>query len=308
MELFNQSNIVYEILKNSDDKILLKNSKVNKLFNYISNIIFKSRCPDECSFVIADSNKLKYFKSKKLIRLKLKLFPKWNLLNLYNLEHLDFNYFNFIENIPSEIDCLNLKILEISDHRDIYISSNLYNLINLNRLKLSDCSIYELPDNINNLVNLEELYFHNNQMEILPENFKGLKKLEILSITYNNIFDIKSICSLTNLRQLNLETNNIEKIPNDIIKLQFLSKLNLSHNYITYIPDSLKELQNLRDLNLFSNSITRIPVQLCEINDLELDISENYIEYIPKEFNYSTVTIYNYTNYGNRKICFGDYL
>ena len=88
----------------------------------------------------------------------------------------------------------------------------------------------------------------------------------------------KEIEVLTNLKELDLEKNNISEIPKEIGKLKNLKVLNLDSNNISKIPKEIGNLSNLTRLQLQGNWITKIPEELDKLPKLELlDISGNPI-------------------------------
>ncbi|MDP5275297.1 leucine-rich repeat domain-containing protein [Chengkuizengella axinellae] len=95
----------------------------------------------------------------------------------------------------------------------------------------------------------------------------------------NNITEIKSLNSLTNLTTLNLSWNVITNISN-LNSLTNLTTLDLFWNFITDV-ESLESLKNLTSLDLSWNKITDI-ISLGNLTNLEtLNLECNLIEEIP---------------------------
>jgi internalin A len=66
-------------------------------------------------------------------------------------------------------------------------------------------------------------------------------------------------CSLTNLTQLDLYSNQITKIPEAITQLTNLTQLNLGGNQITKIPEAIESLPKLKELDLRENPLPISP-------------------------------------------------
>ncbi len=81
------------------------------------------------------------------------------------------------------------------------------------------------------------------------------------------------------LKTLNLSSNKIEFLPNEISLLIKLENLNLSENLLVQLPSSVGQLKNLKQINLSKNNIRSIPKELCQIQLLDhLDLSSNKID------------------------------
>ncbi len=195
----------------------------------------------------------------------------------------------------------------------------------------------EIPLDIFELEHLEILNLRNNKIKEIPEQIFKLKKLEHLDLIGNQI-DLSNIrlaiVQLPNLKFLKLtwdinktlphwfnditnlgldiSTNQLTKIPEDIANLKninFLSlwwnlseplpprldfleqlKLDISGNQLTNLPESLGLLANLTELDLSYNQLTELPDFVTQLTKLtELDLSYNQLTKLPK-------TIGNLTN------------
>ena len=185
-------------------------------------------------------------------------FPE-TFFNLTSLEKLDLEY-NQIEMLPESIGDLSL----------------------LKELSLRGNYLEELPKSLINLKHLKELDLRDNKLERIPPSLSKIESLNILieSITYKNekiyvkkgklylanrdikdIFEIKGLDKLKNLRELNLFGNEILEIKNleNLINLEILD---LRKNNIKEIK-GLENFKYLYDLNLNYN-------QILEIKGLEM--------------------------------------
>lgn len=124
----------------------------------------------------------------------------------------------------------------------------------------------------------------------------------------------KSIFNFTSLRALNLKSNNIDRIFDDIGRLEKLNILNLANNRIVELPYSFEKLIYLEDLDLSNNdfdsiyidfskyshlaifkagrnNLKKLPPGLGECSSLEeLDLSMNRIQNIDKIGHLSKLT------------------
>ena len=93
----------------------------------------------------------------------------------------------------------------------------------------------------------------------------------------------EEIGKLKNLRKLDFNWNKISKIPDAIRDLTSLEVLNLSYNQISEIPNTITKLTNLKQLYIRRNKISEIPDAITKLTNLtELYISHNQISEIPR--------------------------
>ena len=118
----------------------------------------------------------------------------------------------------------------------------------------------------------------------MPESLSELTNVTQLDLSENEIQKFPEFLSkLTNLIQLDLSDNEIQKFPESLSELTNLTQLNLSENAIQKFPESLSELTNLTQLNLSYNSIKEFPESLSELTNLtQLNLSYNNIKEFPE--------------------------
>jgi len=122
----------------------------------------------------------------------------------------------------------------------------------------------------------------------IPENLLYLKHLEILDLPYNYIEKIPDdIEKLENLRYLSLYGNeipqNIAEWYGTLHKLTLLEYLELSSMKIRNVPAQFGYLKNLRYLDLSDNNIKRLPDEIGNLRNIEyLDLSNNKINSLPE--------------------------
>jgi Leucine-rich repeat (LRR) protein len=104
-----------------------------------------------------------------------------------------------------------------------------------------------------------------------------------LSLTNKKIVSLAGIYllpeqTLSTLKILYLDNNQITAIPDAIGNLTNLQKLSLRDNKITTIPDAIGRLTNLQFLYLDNNQITEIPDAIDSLTELlKLDLSNNQL-------------------------------
>ena len=123
---------------------------------------------------------------------------------------------------------------------------------------------------------------------------------KILDLTSNKLTKIpQEIQYLTQLQVLCLSNNQITEIPEEIQYLTQLHSFDLSDNLITKIPKEIRYLMQLQALFLSDNLIKEIPQEIKYLTQLqELYLDDNKITEIPKEIKYLTQlqTLWLYSN------------
>lgn len=82
----------------------------------------------------------------------------------------------------------------------------------------------------------------------------------------------KEICSLTDLRILDLSENSIQSLPAEIQNLTNLVEINASKNQIVNLPAEIGKLSNLKRLSLQDNPIQKLPSSLKTLKLELLDL------------------------------------
>jgi hypothetical protein len=116
----------------------------------------------------------------------------------------------------------------------------------------------------------------------LPLKLFELNSLTYLNLTGNKLVDIpKEIGQLTSLTGLYLGYNQLVNIPKEIGQLSSLTKLYLYNNQLVAIPKEIGQLSSLTKLYLWINQLTSLPIELMQLRQVEINYSNNLIEYIP---------------------------
>ena len=164
-------------------------------------------------------------------------------------------------------------------------------LHSLKKIKLTNRTdsihkIESIPYGIGYLENLFKLNLENNDISYISPQIGKLVNLEILNLRGNRISSIpEELYNLTNLLKLDLSLNDITFISPKISNLIKLTELNLAANVLKYYPIEIYNLPKLITLNLRANFITLVPNPNKFVNLIELNLSNNKISKLPKNFN-----------------------
>jgi Leucine-rich repeat (LRR) protein len=190
------------------------------------------------------------------------------LFEIGAIEYLDINGFGNSHNTELPIyisNCVNLKTLEIN-----------YNN-----------SLRTIPAWIVNLKSLEHFVFKGTSIRDIPDWLGSFASLIELDLSENKILDSipDSICSLKNLRKLNLNSNNIAKLPEDIGCLKHLENLDIKGSNIESLPESIGNLLSLITMDCSGNKIKTLPKCITNLTVLKkLDANNNIIQRLPNDF------------------------
>ncbi|XP_067825528.1 volume-regulated anion channel subunit LRRC8D-like [Heptranchias perlo] len=177
-----------------------------------------------------------------------------------------------IGNINGEKSVLELEFLkELRYLKVLHINSNLS--------KIPFNVLYVAP-------HLVELSILNNKNKLaMLHNLGSMVNLARLDLQSCDLEKIpQGIFSLSNLQELNLQGNELTTIDEieGLLRLRRLSSFNLSFNRIQSIPDTINFIGNLERFNASNNQIETLPNTLFTIQKLHhLDISNNRLTEIP---------------------------
>jgi internalin A len=130
----------------------------------------------------------------------------------------------------------------------------------------------------------EQLDLYRGGFQIVPPEIGSLTALKRIHLERNEITHLpESIGNLINLEYLELHTNQITHLPESIGNLINLEYLELHTNQITHLPESIGNLAKLKYLYLHNNKITHLPESIGNLKNLEhLDLDNNIISCIPE--------------------------
>ncbi|KOX78634.1 Leucine-rich repeat-containing protein 40 [Melipona quadrifasciata] len=174
------------------------------------------------------------------------------------LTNLDLSYNNLIE-LPIGMGYLvRLLSLDLSHNMLRELPPDLTNMRALQKLNASYNQLEMLPP-LGELRKVETVILHSNKLTTFPD-MSGCTLLRILHLADNNITEIDMSCleGVGQLKTLTLGNNQIEIIPEEIIKLVYLEIFDLSHNKLTLIPKYIGLMPNLKQFVIDGNDIKNV--------------------------------------------------
>jgi len=144
--------------------------------------------------------------------------------------------------------------------------------------------IIELDEDINfNNLNIESLIMPNMKLNNFPDVNK-LKKLTKVYVCGNNLETLPdSILKLEHLKCLNVCNNNLHSLPELIGDMENLEVLSIVNNKIISLPESITKLKNLKELYLSHNNLSTLPDSMGNLNNLKLlRLSNNKLKHSKK--------------------------
>jgi Leucine-rich repeat (LRR) protein len=164
-----------------------------------------------------------------------------------NIDTLKLNFNKF-----KDLKQLSFKNNELTSTPNILLMPN-----NLENLDLSLNYIEEINNDINNLNNLKILNLSGNVIQFLP--------------THNDGYGHDNL-NLPNLEILMLNNCDIEYISDDYFtNLMNLKNLNIDSNELTELPKEISNLSKLKELSIYDNKLIKIPLSFAKIKDAILD-------------------------------------
>jgi Leucine-rich repeat (LRR) protein len=131
---------------------------------------------------------------------------------------------------------------------------------------------------------LQTLNMSFNALEVIPPALYNLPNLKAMILSSNLIAHIPvELCmNSTSLSNLDMHTNKLESIPQEISQLKHLRRLNIAINQITAIPPSIGDLPLLEWLNVNDNQLTELPDSIGDLRKLiKFGIVQNKLDRLP---------------------------
>ena len=237
--------------------------------NIINDIIQNWTLPPNLKSLNLAFNKLSEFPvldsvASNLTMLKLKqnelIFTPIELFtSMHNLEECHLQY-NKLQIFPVPTEPLAIRIFKLYGNIIPAIQSDFARFYpNLSELHLQDNHIITLPDTFPSTITT--LLLHSNLIQNTGTSLRNLPQLSKLTLQRNELSSWPDLSwSTLNIKEINLESNNIISIPTDALsqasKLRILS---MSNNSLTVFPNITSTRDSLRNLDLQFNFIGNIP-------------------------------------------------
>lgn len=178
----------------------------------------------------------------------------------------------------------NLKKLFLDRNQLQKLSKELFQLKNLEVLSVNQNSLRKLPDLFYHLQNLEIFSAQKNLLKYLPSSLSALERLKILLLSENQLQEsLLDFTELSSLVTVDLSGNVLNEIPKTLLQ-ESLIALNLATNRIKMIPDEIEKATNLKVLRISENFLDEISGKIGVLVRLEsLDLCLNLLKRLPPE-------------------------
>lgn len=151
--------------------------------------------------------------------------------------------------------CLDENLLE-------YIPGCFVNLTNLVELSIAKNRLQDVQDDaLAGLKNLVSLDLHQNQFELfysVPQS----KRLDSIMLAFNRIDKLQNIERAPNVSILDLHSNKLAELPEDICELRHLKTLKVSNNDLADLNPRLALLKELVRINIEGNPLKCIKTSI----------------------------------------------
>ncbi|MHA1747114.1 MAG: leucine-rich repeat domain-containing protein [Promethearchaeota archaeon] len=209
--------------------------------------------------------------------------------NLPSLEYLYINDCPSLEGLPDSFGKLpSLKKLEIKKCPSLkHLPESFGYLPSLEEFLIEDTPIEDFPASSEHLTSLKRIEIRKHPLEYLPARIGELKAVEIIKIEEcPKIKDVPSSWTrLTSLEVLKMNKCGLTEFPKKACDIRCLEVLDLDYNEIESIPDDILKLKNLYSFSMSYNTIKKLNPNLADLPSImELDLSDNFIKKVPKEF------------------------
>lgn len=158
-----------------------------------------------------------------------------------------------LRELPPEIIAIDsLEDLSLSLNKEMNFSfSKLKNPQTLKKLSLVNCSLNLLPEEILRFSNLEKIYIGMNP-DLDPD-----QTIEVLS-------------KLPNLKELWIQGNEWEYLPDTFSNLRSLNLLYAKRNKFSALPESINELDSLKRIFIYDNPVAQNYIQFIDTTKIEV--------------------------------------
>ncbi|XP_014331554.1 leucine-rich repeat-containing protein 69 [Xiphophorus maculatus] len=195
---------------------------------------------------------------------------------------------NGLKSVPEFVSRFpNLSVLLLCHNSISALPTHLQSLCHLTELNLGNNALREFPAVLSHLGSLRKLYLYRNKIDVVsPDAIGHLGNLVVLNLNHNNIQRLPpEIGRLRKLQQLSMLDNKLEELPGEVGCLKKLSELNLTFNNLSRLPRQLYFCRNLIKLYAARNRLTNLPEGITALVKLRvLDVAGNMLSIFPMEF------------------------
>lgn len=179
----------------------------------------------------------------------------------------------------------NMKELNLSGNALKRVALDVTRLPNLRQLWLNNNQLVEdslqLPSN----KTLRILNLQNNLFKDMPASVRQCKRLVSLWLGHNKLSNLHngSFARLRQLKDINLYSCELTRLPKGISKLKRLEVLDVYYNQLSQLPRSLGRMKRIQQLALSHNAFVTLPEQLGKLKRIQtLYAHHNKLEKLPK--------------------------
>lgn len=181
-------------------------------------------------------------------------------------------------NLPTELRLIEEQVTKLP--------AEIALLTGLEHLNIDSMGIaLHLDVQITQLAGLRQLSLIRCNLKALPPEIGQLTNLENLWLKDNQLQKLpKTFCQLTSIKKLSLDENHFKEVPNEIFQLKNLMDLSLQENVIEILPEEFRQLTGLKHLSLSGNKVKQLLEHIFDLTNLEsLSFCSNQIEKLPAE-------------------------
>ncbi|XP_016524707.1 leucine-rich repeat-containing protein 69 isoform X3 [Poecilia formosa] len=169
---------------------------------------------------------------------------------------------NRLKSVPEFVSRFpNLSVLLLCHNSISDLPTQLQSLRHLTELNLGNNALREFPVVLSHLGSLTKLDLYNNKIAVVsPDAIGNLGNLVVLNLNHNNIQRLPpEIGRLRKLQHFSIVDNKLEELPGEVGCLKKLSELNLTYNNLSSLPKQLYFCRNLIKLYAARNRLTNLP-------------------------------------------------
>ncbi|CAG8559327.1 8736_t:CDS:2, partial [Acaulospora morrowiae] len=150
----------------------------------------------------------------------------------------------------------------------IFLYRHAHEIVSLN---VSQNLMLDLPkDFIQSCIRLRMLYLSENELDQIPQSVGCTDILSLLDLSSNRLKNLENVSleKIGELKQLYVQNNLLQSLPDCYADFRSLSMLILSNNYFTQFPLVVCEIKTLSELDLSYNKIISVPNEIGQLVNL----------------------------------------
>ncbi|KAI8577530.1 hypothetical protein K450DRAFT_251298 [Umbelopsis ramanniana AG] len=275
----------FEVLLSGLTDLSLRSNDLNQFpleITSLKQLVKLSLAGNGLTYIPADVSKLRHLEWLSLSSNTLDDLPV-ELAKCKRLTHLDIqkNRFKAIPNCIAQLYTLEVLLCQKNSISALKLEAFPPSLLTLNMafnlLEAVPLALYNLP-------NIQALILSSNLITHIPvELCLNNTSLINLDLHTNKLGSIpQEISQLKHLRRLNIAINQITEVPASIGDLPRLEWLNVNDNQLTELPDTIGNLRKLIKFGIVQNKLERLPDSIGRLTQLaKLDMRRNQFRWLP---------------------------